>query len=149
MPRRLPNVDVRLVEWQTSVLGRPFEWGRTDCGALVWSALEAIYPEDDVPLPPGIRPWRSEPAALRLFARVGGVAGALRAGGAETVPLAFAQNGDIIIAAGPEGGVPGAAIVVGPGYVVANRERGVERRSLRNLRESDPPGALEVWRPPL
>jgi hypothetical protein len=145
---RLRNWDVRLVHFQTEVLGASFVWGETDCASLVRRALEVMYSPDDIPLPPKLPRWTTEAGALRAHKRFGGVSGALEAGGAQRASLAFVQQGDVLVGLDPAGGVPGAAVVVQGGFLVASVELGVLRRRLRDLRRA-PPAELEVWRPPV
>lgn len=138
--------DDRLFRACDELVGRPFEWGETDCASMVIHALEAMYPPDDLPLPMDRPAWATERAALRAYRATGGVEAALRAHGAQEVPLAFAQQGDIIIGLDEQGGVPGLAIVVSDAYQVASQADGVVQRKLRDLREADPD--VTVLRPP-
>lgn len=146
--RRHRNWDVRLVEWQGGLLGAPLEWGRTDCGSLVRGALEAMYPEDEVPLPEDVPAYESKQGALRVREQTGGMETALETGGAEPVELPFAQQGDIVLGLNPVGGVEGAGVVVERHLLCTNAEEGVRRLPLRDVRTFEIADELRVWEPP-
>lgn len=139
--------DMRLHRAVDELVGEPFRWGETDCASVVIRAVEAIYPPDDVPLPRDQPSYDDEGAALRAHAETGGVGPALEAEGAERVPLAFARSGDVLVGLDPQGGVPGAAVVVGPRYVVASERDGVVERRLRDLREAGGDGVTALRLP--
>lgn len=114
--------DAALIEWARSVIGEPFEWGRTDCASLARGAVLAMYEgaEPKVSVGPG---WSTEKGALRAHARTGGVSSVLRRLGAEEVEPTCAQRGDFVLDGSRE--PPSVAVVVTNGVVGADPERGV------------------------
>ncbi|MGH7471826.1 MAG: DUF6950 family protein [Longimicrobiales bacterium] len=118
----VPNWDTLLFGWATDLVGSPFEWGRTDCGSLVREACRIMSGSDSFE---SIR-YDSMESALHAYAHHGGVGGLLlRAGWAE-IPLAFVQQGDVLIQdRADEHGLPSAGVVVARLLLVADPVTGV------------------------
>jgi len=67
----------RLIAWAKEIQGLPYEWGHTDCAALVRTALELQFGEDVLWMLPT---WSSADVAKEVwasFARNGGSVGGL------------------------------------------------------------------------
>lgn len=138
------NWDVALVDWERLMLGRHFEWGETDCVSVVLAALEVMYAEADRPKLT-VPSWSTQIGALRAIKKVGNIPQALRDGGAQNVPLAFARPGDIVVGLEPSNGMPRCGVVVERHVVTASVKNGVFRFALRDLRREAPPD-VEVLR---
>lgn len=95
--RRVPHWDVRLTQWASSRIGRPFVWGEMDCTLLAIEALDALC---GTSLADG---WRGrygtaeEALAIQLREDIDLRRGLLRQG-CTPVPVGFRQRGDIILA---------------------------------------------------
>jgi len=123
MPVRVQNWDTELFRWARGMAGRSFVWGDTDCGSLVRGAVSIMYAGaitfDDVR-------YASRDEAMQVHEATGGVEAVLRASGAVEVPIAFLQQGDIVIESEPdENGLPSAGICVGSTILVSNVRAGV------------------------
>ena len=122
MALRIDAWDTALMDYVRSVLDEPFEWGRTDCAALVVGATRAMYAKDILKA----GKWTTRAGALRVLSRVGSPRAALERAGAVEVAIAFGQRGDVAILQGSDDeGFPGLGIVVkggvltvGPGEIV-------------------------------
>lgn len=123
---RVPNWDVLLFRWSVSVVGQPYEWGRTDCASLVRQAMTIVYGSD----PFDVRPWSTKRQALTRLKAVGSVEDALRAAGMVPVALRHAQGGDVLCEAVSDG-YGACGVVVGRVVVWATQEDGVVRVPLR------------------
>jgi len=124
---RVMNWDVRVVRWSASVVGRPFEWGRTDCGSLCRGAIAALYGEGVVRRTLGV-PWTTVESAVRFWRRVGSDAGGVLAAlGARTVQHAtLLQTGDIMVASGSDRhGLPRFGVVAGRKLITSHFDSGV------------------------
>ncbi len=92
---RLPDWEARLSLLVQERLGAPFAWGGNDC---------VLFAADCVAAMTGIDPaaqlrgqWASQSEAVRMIARAGGLAEAVRALGLVEVPPLFAQRGDLVL----------------------------------------------------
>jgi len=134
---RVRNWDVALAMRARALVGRPFEWGSTDCGTLCRETLDALYgPGTGEALlgPPWTSPRAAQVAADRLETWVA----ELRAGGARIVGRLYASAGDIVIRAGhDEEDFPRLAVVIGPRVLHVTREHGVLVGPVEALEESD------------
>lgn len=93
---RLSDWDVRLAQWANAALGRPFEWGVTDCHLLVAEALDVMHGSALVEQYRGA--WHDEQSAAAYAAAAGvDIEKSLRAMGAASVPASFRQRGDIVL----------------------------------------------------
>ena len=134
MARRIPNWDVALHRWASSIAGQPYVWGRTDCGTLVRDALSVMYGAD---LLEAFDRYDTLRDARRVHAESGGVEVALRLIEAIDIAPPFAQSGDFSIDdSGPS--FPAAAVVVGRSLLWSDAQQGVRltpkrSRSLRLL----------------
>jgi len=134
---RVRNWDVALAMRARELVGRPFEWGRTDCGTLCREALDALYGPGtgETLLGP---PWTSPRAARSAAERLEALIEVLRAGGARLVGRLYASAGDIVIRSGhDEEGLPRLAVVIGPKVLHVTREHGVVVGPVGGLEEGD------------
>ncbi len=90
--KRVRTWDVDLLEWASSLVGKPFRWGITDCASIIIQAQRLIYGSDVFHLPK----WKSKAKALRTLVDVKGMRAALR-GCADQVGRGFLQMGDIVL----------------------------------------------------
>jgi len=128
---RVRNWDVKIMDWQADMLGRPFAWGQTDCGSLVRSALSVVYGEDPVP---HLDWYETQTGAIRLFGETDGISGAILDLGAEETTLAFARQADIAIEAPSEDNrLGGAGVVVDRAVVVCPEGEEVVRSPIGRL----------------
>lgn len=111
---RIAHWHRALVAWAESLRGAPYVWGRTDCAALVRGAWTVIFGGDPWAALPR---WRTPRGALRVLARGGGIDVLLTQVGAQSVPQAYAQAGDVLVFDDPQepGHAIGFAIAVPPG----------------------------------
>lgn len=113
-----------LREYAAVMDGAPFEWGVSDCGTLVRQAASIVL---------GADPWKasysSEKGARRALKGLAGPDGALEAAGAVRVPLAFAQQGDVLVNPDPDGHDAEVGIIVGGGVLSAATETGAYWRA--------------------
>lgn len=137
MMTRVPNWDLRLLQWAESMNGKPFAWGETDCGSLVRSAMQNIYGVDAFG---GVGRYSTRAAALKRQSETGGVYAALTAAGWSEIPLPFAQQGDVLIH--PGDGMPGAGVVVARQVLITNPDHGVQLVSWRLFRAEPDIGPL-------
>ena len=91
----IKNRDRLLVEWGTSRLGTPFEFGKCDCVMLLREALK-IMGCDAAALPK----WNSKRSALKAWRKTGGALAQLKKLGAAELPINFAQTGDVVVSPG-------------------------------------------------
>lgn len=124
--RRVPNWDLALHRWSNAVVGRPYVWGETDCGSLVREAHALMFGTEIF----GVKPYSTRRQALYRHKATGGVQAVLEAHGATEVPMAFAQQGDVLIEALGDG-LPACGVVVGRYVIWATVEDGVVRYPLR------------------
>lgn len=123
---RVPNWDIALHQWAADVVGRPYVWGETDCGSLVREAHALMYGVDLF----HVKPYTTRRQALYRHNSTGGVEAVLREAGAVDVPVAFAQQGDVLCEAEGDG-LPACGVVVGRSVIWATVEDGVARTPLR------------------
>lgn len=141
---RIRNWDIALVKAVRPLIGRPFAWGETDCGALFRRTSSAMYGAD---IFAWLGTWDDEPSALRVLARWGSMAVALEKVGATAVSLTEAQSGDILLAAvvGEPHEVFGMAAVMVSGQICyVDVEHGVQCRAVPLTALAD----ATVWRLP-
>jgi hypothetical protein len=140
---RVRNWDTRLGKELRALLGRPFEWGETDCGTLCRVALDAIYGPGAADRLLGAT-WNGPREALEAVARLGGQHGVLHGLGAYRVHPSYASAGDFVTGPGTdEEGLPPLMWITGGRCVRVRREDGVVALPLRSL------GAdAEIWRLP-
>lgn len=118
------NWSAALMLWANGVQGAAFAWGETDCCALVRAALHAMYGAELVPQVPR---WGSEEEARRVWA-TWDLREILRELGAERVPVAHRQGGDVLCwtPAVDTGPWPGIGIALPTGQVLmTERDFGV------------------------
>lgn len=138
---RLRNWDVELMLWARTVVGRPFEWGATDCGSLARGALEVMYGPETVAELVGA-PWADGSAAREAWAALADVAAVF---GAQEVERPYMQTGDLVIF--PEGAeedpeLPRLAVSLGDRLLVSSVRDGVEITPVGRLHDGT------VWRFP-
>lgn len=138
MTGRIRNWDHALITWARSQQGRSFRWGRTDCATLVRRAHQVMFSRDVFGAIPR---WKTLREAKRVLAATGGVAATLEQLGALRYTRAFAQVGDIAVAAG-EDGLPSSAVILGTSALVSTQRGGVRIVPLAEL----DPGAVDLWR---
>lgn len=129
--RRLNNWSWCLFRWSEDVVGEPFRWGKTDCGALVRDAIRAMYGKFPAF---GVPDWSDRRSAVEAQKATRGVSGALRWMGAEDVRLAYAQSGDVAVKP-PRNGRKTfrAAVIVDAKLLIANQTKGVYRAPLSHI----------------
>lgn len=98
IPARIPNWDILVVDFATSVVGQPYQWGLTDCVSL-WRRGQAVMRgvEDHKTLLPELGHWWSTKSAVDTWATLGGPLAALARVGAVAFPPTFAQTGDLLV----------------------------------------------------
>ena len=115
MALRATAWDVDLMVYVESVLGAPFEWGRTDCWSLICGALRAMYGDDVL----NAETYGTKTGALKAYKAAGSYNDALAHAGAREVPINFRQRGDIAILPGGDiDGFPGVGVVMARGRVL-------------------------------
>lgn len=82
-----------VIGWSRTVVGQPFEWGRTDCAMLTLVALDLLTGRDYASAYRGL--WGSQAEALAHFA-LETPSAVLQGFGAEEVPAAYAVLGDVL-----------------------------------------------------
>ena len=135
---RLRTWDVDLQTWAASLIGEPFEWGRTDCGSIAIEGQRIIYGTDVFHLPK----WKSKAKALRTLIGVKGMRSALR-GCADQGGRGFLQMGDIVLVKNgcDELETDGLLLVVRDYVLFTNPETGVIRIPLEAI-----PNKATFWR---
>lgn len=134
---RVPNWDVRLGHEARRLVGRPFEWGATDCGTLCRTALDALYGPGTATRLFG-RPWKTARGAKGAVKRMDAILAKLEALGARRVPRAYASGGDLIIRPGTDDvDLPRLAVVVGPVVLRVTHEGGVIAEPSGSIEEDD------------
>lgn len=93
--QRLPDWDVRLVDWAATRLGAPFEFGVTNCVQLALEAFDAMTGAEVAAKYRGRYKSEREGRRLMLRERVDPLTGLLNLG-CVPVPRGFAQRGDIV-----------------------------------------------------
>ena len=93
---RPPDSEPHLADEAQALLGQPFVWGQTDCTLVCLRLLDAMvfttYSEEYAGL------WTDEESARHWMTAHHTLAFGLAEVGAEEVPPAFVQPGDILIA---------------------------------------------------
>lgn len=89
---RVRTWDVDLLAWAETVIGKPFRWGRTDCGSLVKKSQRIIYGVDVFHL----TAWASKAKALQTLTDIKSIRSLLRRY-AQPVGRGFLQMGDIVL----------------------------------------------------
>ena len=107
---RRRNWDVRLFAWADRMVGRPFVWGKTDCGYIIRTAHEVMHGEDVFGWPK----YASKRGAVSARKKVGDIPNALRKACTE-VGRRFARSGDIVLI--KHEGEYGMGVVVGSNVV--------------------------------
>lgn len=123
---RPPNWEFRLVAYAQGQIGRPFRWGETDCFSLARGALEVILDADPLADVPTYADAGGARAVLAAYPDVGAE---FERRGATRLPVAFAQQGDVLTLPGDDGtALPRFGFVVdGRGrFMTSDPERGVE-----------------------
>jgi len=117
MALRAMTWDTNLVLYVDSIVGQPFEWGRTDCATIVREALRSMYGKDML----GIGTWTTKTGATRMLKKIGSYNDALAGAGAHEVPIRFRQRGDVAILPGGDcDGFPGLGVVVRAGVLTVD-----------------------------
>jgi len=138
---RVDNWDVRLFHWGESVRGKPFSWGSTDCASLVIAAMEVMYGVDVFPQ---VDRWKSLRKAVRVLHDVGSICDLFGAHGATSVPIAYAQSGDILCAPGLDGDdLPRLGVMVNGWVIFSQKKHGVLFSGPELVEDG-----TEVWRMP-
>lgn len=119
-----------LLAWARAVRGLPYVWGKTDCGALVCTALRLQF---DMDLFASLPPWSSARSALRawgtLLKEAGGYAALLSRMGATEVRGRTRGRwpmGTILISREDVQPLPALGVYVEPIVVQSDREHGVQ-----------------------
>lgn len=100
MRRKPDGWELRLDRYVTGLLRAQFQWGATDCAAIVAGGMRAVYLQE-CPVP-AVR-YRTLRGAYRFFRRMDtGVAGYLAHQGAVRIDRAFAQGGDVVVFQAPD-----------------------------------------------
>jgi hypothetical protein len=116
------------------LVGRPFEWGRTDCGTLYREAFDALYGDGTAEELLGA-PWTTLRAARAAAGRFAALRDAV---GARVVPRTYASAGDLVIRAGTdEDGLPRLGVVFGSKLLYVVPEDGVLAAPVSALAEGD------------
>ncbi|MCK4300178.1 MAG: hypothetical protein KAX80_11630 [Planctomycetes bacterium] len=119
MALRIMTWDTDLMDYVSSVLDEPFEWGRTDCASLVRGAVGAMYGHDVLK----VGRYKTLAGARRTLKLVGSYKDALAHAGAEEVPIGFRQRGDVAILPDTDvEGFPGLGVVVRGGMLTVGPE---------------------------
>lgn len=137
------SADIRLAEFCRAELGRPFEWGITNCVALALRAVDAmhctwLHAAHERHMRTALRAaaWTREHGAR-------GVIDQLIADGLTEVAPEFAQDGDILIGQTNDGQIA-AHVVVGARVLSATQADGVIL--LRRAAVSPAPTFAAGWR---
>jgi len=107
--RRVGNYERLLVEWASSRLGSPFEYGMCDCATLLCEALEVMLGFNPVP---DLPTWNSKKEALKVWKITGGTLAQLKKLAAKEVGINFTQTGDIVVLPRPSGHFATAGIII-------------------------------------
>ena len=95
MTRRCLNWEAVVVDFAQREVGRPFEWGETDCASLARRVLRLMYGAEDPFLKTPA--YSTQAGALRAFRRAGSIVDWLLDSGAEEVGREFLWMGDLAI----------------------------------------------------
>lgn len=125
----------KLVAWERDMLGRPFEWGATDCGSLVRDMCSVIYGDDVFERAPS---YTTRIGALRALSKTGGVEQAVRDIGATEVSINFIQDSDIVIMDDPDHRYHNSYIYINGYLLVAEEASDIYRVKLHDLDLDDP-----------
>lgn len=137
---RVRNWDVELVRWGSTQVGRPYEWGETDCGALVRWALTVMYGADPL-AGPG---WTGFKSAVAWLKKAGGAELLLQHLHGYEIGRLFAQGGDVVLFPGDHEGLPRFAVMLNATTVlVSTPEEGVTV-----VRPEQLPDDTRFWRLP-
>lgn len=120
---RVRDWDVALVQFASTMQGKPFKYGTTDCAYVVRGALKAMYGKD---LLRGMGSYRTLRDARKLAKSVGSVPAYLKEHlGCKRIRRNFTQAGDIVVLPGDER-LPSLAVVVGGKLMVSVVDTGVQ-----------------------
>lgn len=118
---RLPNWDVNLSLWAQQQAGKPYDWGRSDCGSLVRRAHRIMFGHDVF----GIPAYSTKREALSIYQKFGGVDLVMRSAGAVEIARNFVQQGDVFVGPDKDHDLPYCAIVIGRELLTASLNTGV------------------------
>lgn len=142
LPPRLGQWDVALTKWADNALGQSFLWNRTNCVALAFSAIDAMY---------GSRFFQWQETIPLSFRRAAALSGrrttrsVLLHIGAHLVDPPYAQRGDILLALQDK--MECAHVCIGSRAVSSTPAAGVIMMPVEQILLSS--AELEVFRCPL
>lgn len=128
--RRVVNWDSAVKAAVTPLLGRPFEWGETDCASVSVACLNAMY---DEPIYPKTL-YKSLRGARELWGYVDIGKVAERASGHAVGPQ-WATYGDIAVGDLDSDGFPSLYFVLRGCAVTSSKEKGVFTIPLAKLKD--------------
>lgn len=91
---RVNNYNRLLVEWADRQLGKPYVWGKTDCGTIAREGLAVMLGQDPFP---GLPSWNSEAEMRSVWGVLGGSDAGFVHFGAKRIEPNYAQTGDVIL----------------------------------------------------
>lgn len=122
----------RLNDFANSLRGEPFEWGRTDCAALVVGAVNALTGSETLK-----HSWKSQRGLRGIESRENGFSGVLAPFCDVIENPNFITSGDVLIAEDGQG----AMIALGKRmYMTSDHDAGVEYVKM------DPPEGFTIYR---
>jgi len=115
--KRVPDWDLRLVEYASDMIGKPFVWGQTDCTTIVFKGLEVMY---DYDFTKGLKWHTTLRTAVNLYKKTGGIEKVLLKKGACGIGLGFATTGDVLISPKKPLEVANSCFIVVRGQMLSN-----------------------------
>jgi hypothetical protein len=137
--KRLPDWEVRLMDFAKAEVGRPFEWGETNCVSLGFRALDA---QCGTGLHAKYRHFMSSEQRAMAFVAKHGLSGLVErvaAMGFVEIPKNFEQVGDVQFCEIP--GNIGASVILGRQRLSSTADGGVQLFDGRMLGASVTMGA--------
>lgn len=111
-----------LIRWSEQQIGKPFEWGQTDCTTLTLEGIK-IYYGKEIPI---TLQWRSFKDALRAYKEYGNPADILEVHGFVEIRKNYEQTGDIFLWQGKGYWLLG--MVVNGSVLIADEGRRIEMK---------------------
>ena len=138
MAKRDKNWSNHLIRFASSVRGKAFKWGKTDCLSVSLAAVNSMYPSPKVELP-----LYESLGSAREFYEGGGQGAVLEA--LQAAPVAFkeATCGDLVVGVNDDEGLPSVGILLRGVLLSSNRRKGVTLRSI----SIDEIEEYEIYRP--
>lgn len=117
-----------LITWAGKQVGKPYQWGVTDCGTTTREGLRILLGRDPFP---GLPAWTNEQEMREIWGSLGGAEAGFLCYGAVRVQPGYTQTGDVALLKLKD--LETATLLVNGQMLFSFEDKGVQFRSLKNL----------------